>query len=508
MRATALRRTTYAIALLMLTHPLVAQIVAPVEPDVAEQEQAAIESAEHPASGGQAEHGVDGESTLNDVDDVPADDRVTRIEALLTDAYPAGEPGAAVIVTDDGEVVYHGARGMANLELGVPLEPDMVFRLGSITKQFTAAAILLLEEQGKLAVRDAITEYLPDYPVHGHTITIEHLLTHTSGIFSYTSIPHYMLSEVRRDLTTDELIDKFKAEAMEFAPGVGWSYSNSGYVLLGAIIEKLTGQSYADFVQESIFEPLRMRNSHYGGHQLIPRRAAGYRREGDGYVNARYLSMTQPHAAGALLSNIGDLALWNAGLDGDQLLSEASRQKMFTAYRLADGESTDYGYGFRVGTLRGSPSIYHGGGIFGFTTFAIRLPEEGVYVAVLQNGSPVNPSRLCRQIAALAIGKPFPEWRQVEVAPEILERYAGTYRVDDVTWTLSVEDGRLYTERTGGRRVEALAHTATGFFYPETLSHFEIVAGDDESEVAYILVYNDGVDEPEKAIPVEPEEVE
>ncbi len=154
-----------------------------------------------------------------DSETAPGRPLVARIEALLDDAYPADEPGAAVIVADGGKVIYHGARGMASLELGVPLEPDMVFRLGSISKQFTAAAILLLAEQGKLTVDDPITKYLPDYPVHGYTITIKHLLTHTSGIFSYTSIPEYMVSKVRRDLTTDELIAEFKAEEMEFAPG-------------------------------------------------------------------------------------------------------------------------------------------------------------------------------------------------------------------------------------------------------------------------------------------------
>ena len=426
-----------------------------------------------------------------------------RIEAALADAYPAGEPGAAVIVTEGGRVIYHGARGMANLELGVPLAPDMVFRLGSITKQFTAAAILLLEERGQLAVSDPITDYLPGYPVHGHTITLEHLLTHTSGIFGYNAIPQQELSRVRRDLSTEELIGEFKTREMEFAPGTRWSYGNFGYVLLGAIVEKVSGRTYSDFVEHNIFRPLRLYHTRYGGHQLIPRRVSGYRREGDKYVNAHYLSMTQPHAAGALLSNVGDLALWNVALDSDQLLSAASRERMFTAHRLADGESTGYGYGFYVGTLRGSVSLYHGGNIFGFSAFAIRLPEEGVYVAVLQNGSPVRPSVTGRKIAALAIGKPFPDRQRVEVAGEILERNAGVYRIDDhATRTVIVEDGRIYTQRSGGQRLEALPYAANGFFYPDTLTHFEIVAGEPD-EAVRMLMYHDGADQPEEATRVE-----
>ena len=182
----------------------------------------------------------------------------SRIDALLRETYPQGQPGAAVIVTKDGETVFRRAYGMANLELGVALQPDMVFRLGSITKQFTAAAILLLEQQGKLSVGDLLSKHLPGYPVHGHPITIEHLLTHTSGIFSYTSIPGYMARKVRQDLTTSELVDAFKGQPMSFAPGERWSYSNSGYVLLGAIIERVSEQSYADFVRSHIFEPLSL----------------------------------------------------------------------------------------------------------------------------------------------------------------------------------------------------------------------------------------------------------
>lgn len=423
-----------------------------------------------------------------------------QIDRLLADSYQADEPGAAVIVVADGEVVYRGARGMANLELGVPLNPDMVFRLGSITKQFTCAAILLLEEQGKLAVSDPITKFLPDYPVHGHTITIEHLMHHTSGIFSYTGIPGYMDEEIRRDLTTEELVDVFKNQAMEFAPGERWSYSNSGYVLLGAIVEKASGVSYAEFVRQNIFAPLGMTSSHYGGDQLIPRRVAGYVRDGETYANAPYLSMTQPHAAGSLLSTVDDLARWDAALYGDELLSEASRQRMFTAAKLNGGESTGYGYGFGVGTLRGTPSIAHGGGIFGFTTFAVRLPAERVYVAVLSNGAPVGPSLVAQKAAAIAIGKPFPEWREIEVDPAILEGYVGVYRIDEnTTRTVTVEDGRLYTLRTGSQRLEALPHSENGFFYEGSLTHFEIIR-DDQGVATHMLMYQDGADEPEKAV--------
>ena len=421
-----------------------------------------------------------------------------QLDALLTHSYEANEPGAAIIVIDDGEVLYRGARGMANLELGVALEPDMVFRLASITKQFTCAAILLLEERGQLSVSDPITKHLPNYPVHGHVITVEHLMTHTSGIFNYTNIPGYMAEKIRTDLSTEELVDAFKAQKMNFAPGEQHSYSNSGYVLLGAIIEAASGESYADFVRKNIFEPLGMEGSHYGGQQLIPRRVAGYTWDwnAESYANAPYLSMTQPHAAGSLLSTVDDLALWDAALYGDKLLSEASRERMFTAAKLNSGEATSYGYGFGIGAFQGTRAISHSGGIFGFSTYAIRLPEEGVYVAVLSNGATADPSMLARRAAALAIGKPIPGGHAVELAPEVLERYVGVYRIDDEnSRAVTIEDGRLVTHRTGGQPLAALPYSETGFFYEGMLTHFEF-ALNDEGAVTHMLMYQEGSDIP------------
>src|SRR5262245_36905600 len=176
----------------------------------------------------------------------PTKDLETAINEVLEKSFKPNEPGAAVIVVKDGRVIFRKGYGMANLELGVPVEPDMIFRIGSVTKQFTAVAILMLAEQGKLSLNDEITKFLPEYPTQGHKITVEHLLTHTSGIKSYTGLPEWR-PLWRKDVTMRELIDLFKDKPMEFAPGERWNYNNSAYVLLGAIIEKVSGQSYADF---------------------------------------------------------------------------------------------------------------------------------------------------------------------------------------------------------------------------------------------------------------------
>ncbi len=425
-----------------------------------------------------------------------------RIDAFLVAAYPEETgPGAALLVIDDGEVVYRGARGMADVELGVSLEPDHVFRLGSITKQFTGVAIMILEEEGKLSVSDPITDFLPDYPTHGHTITIEHLLTHTSGIYNYTNVPGFMDEPVRQDVTTEELVDSFKGFAMDFAPGERWNYSNSGYVLLGAIIEEVSGQSYADFVRERIFEPLGMDNSYYGGHQIIPGRVKGYSAEGEGYVNAGYISMTQPHAAGSLLSTVDDLATWHRALAGGELISAESYERMTTPFVLNDGEATTYGYGFTVQDVRGRNAVMHGGGIHGFVTLAAYFPDEGIYVAALSNipGVGFGPGQLALKAAALTFGDPFPEFEPIEVPSDILERYVGVYRIDDNnTRTVTLEDGKLYTQRTGGARLEVIPHSENGFYYEQAMTHFEIVT-DESGAVSHMLMYHDGASEAERA---------
>ncbi len=191
----------------------------------------------------------------------PVADPSAAIDTLFKSSFPADGPGAAVIVVKDGRTLFRKAYGMANLELGVPLQPDMVFRLGSITKQFTATAILMLAEEGKLSLLDPIEKHLPGYPTQGHAITIEHLLTHTSGIQSYTDMPGWMTSRIQGAMTVTELVDGFKKEPMQFAPGEKWAYNNSAYILLGAIVEKASGKTYEAFVRERIFEPLGMTSS-------------------------------------------------------------------------------------------------------------------------------------------------------------------------------------------------------------------------------------------------------
>lgn len=387
------------------------------------------------------------------------------IDDLVQSTFTPDEPGVAVIVTQAGEVIYRKGYGIANLELGVSIEPDMVFRLGSISKQFTAVAALMLMEQGKLGLDDPITKFLPDYPTHDHLITVEHLLTHTAGIQNYTVMPEWS-SVQRKDFTVQQLIDFFKYQPMQFAPGKRWSYNNSGYILLGAIIEKVSGLTYEQFVQQNIFDALGMKQSYYDVPQrIIPRRAYGYQKGSDGYLNAEYWSMTQAYAAGALASTVDDLAIWDAALYTNKLVTQSTLERAFTPYKLVNGY---YGYGWFITDYAEHRIVEHGGGIPGFAAHAIRMPDERIFVAVLSNnddkGLMVEPVTV--KIATLTIGKPYQEPPAIQVSEELLASYEGVYQFHDgVEIIITCENDILFSRKKGRPPLEHLAVSSTEFVF-------------------------------------------
>jgi CubicO group peptidase (beta-lactamase class C family) len=390
------------------------------------------------------------------------------IDNLIQETYLSTEPGAAVIVVREGEVVLRKGQGLANLELGVPIEPDMVFRIGSITKQFTAVAILMLAEQGKLTLDDSISRFLPDYPTHDYLITVRHLLTHTSGIKSYTAMPEWP-PVWRKDFTVQELIDFFKYQPMVSAPGKRWAYNNSGYILLGAIIEKVSGQSYEQFIQQNIFDPLGMRQSYYDDPaRIIQRRVAGYEMSSDGFVNAAYLSMTQPYAAGALASTVDDLALWDSALYTERLLKHETLKQAHIPQSLMDGSSTGYGYGWIVSEYAGHQFVEHGGGIHGFRARLIRIPDSRVFVAVLSNNGGVSPELLAFKIAALAIDQPYSDPKPFELQPEVLTLYEGVYEGSATKEIhITCEENRLFFQYGENSREELIPLSQNEFFFKD-----------------------------------------
>lgn len=390
-----------------------------------------------------------------------------KFDNLLSEQFKPNEPGATVLVARKGQVVYEKAFGMANLELNVPMRTEHVFKIASVTKQFTAVAILQLMEQGKLDVKDEITKFIPDYPTQGNRITIEHLLTHTSGIQDYARIretPNRMVG----DLTPEQMIDIFKDRPLRFAPGTQWEYSNSGYFLLGYIIERITGRTYGEFLEENIFKPLGMTNSLYASdRKLVKNRVDGYTEGDTGFVNAPYISMTHPYAAGAILSTVGDLFTWNRALHSYKLVRKESLEKALTRYTLADGRKTNYGYGLRFGSIQESPSLWHAGGINGFTSIAMFLPEEDVFVAVFSNSDANSPEEISAKLAALAIGKPY-EYKAIPVSQADLSGYAGVYENEKGRQRIiTVSDQTLYSQLARGPRSSIRAYQRDKFFFDD-----------------------------------------
>ncbi len=432
----------------------------------------------------------------------PVDEIATDLDVLFAFAYPEDAPGAAVIVVRDGETLLRAGYGMANLELGVAIEPDMVFRIGSVTKQFTAVALLMLVQEGKVKLDSPLTDYLPDYPTGGRTITLHHLLTHTSGIRSYTRMENF-LDDIEEELSVAEMIDRFKDEPYEFAPGESYAYSNSAYFLLGAVIEKVSGLSYEQFVEERIFAALGMEHSFYGDHaEIIPRRVAGYAGKPSDYRNARYFSMSQPYSAGALLSTVDDLAKWDAALYGDRLVAAERLEQAWTAAELNDGRSIHYGYGWSIGEYQGYKILRHGGAIFGFAAHVVRIPEAKIFVAVLSNNPvlPPGPAELALRAAAMALGKPLEARPEVKLDSALLDEYVGRYEIEGEVenWRAVTRRGdRLFTQRRRGQPFPLFAAGKDRFYYRDSIGVMRFVRGDNGEVLA--MEWTDGPGPTERA---------
>jgi len=399
-------------------------------------------------------------------------------DTLLAAAYRADAPGLAVLVMRGDDVLYRGARGEADVSADVPLEPGDRFRIASVTKQFAAAGLLTLVDAGKVSLDDTLSKFLPGYPGGDH-ITIEQLLNHTSGVKDYTTIPGTLDGPIQRDLTTAQLVDYFKDEAPDSAPGEAWRYSNSGYVLVGAVIEAASGEPWHQYLERALFKPIGMKNTGYGADPaVVARQVKGYVMEGDVPRSPPQISMTQPHAGGALVSTVDDLARWNRALHEGRVLAPETYARMTTP--VGKAKDAGYGYGIATSTVRNAPALQHSGGIPGFTSHLLYVPGADITVAVLQNSetpAPMQqPDSVARRLAAAALGKPFPVLKPIAVDVAVLKQYEGVYRVDpEATRTLRVIDGALTAHRTGGPRYELTAIGEDSFMYSDGFTRLQVL---------------------------------
>lgn len=399
----------------------------------------------------------------------------TEIDAYLKAHYEIGWFSGSVMVVRAGEIVWSRGYGMASLEYQVPNSPQTRFRLGSVTKQFTAVAILQLQERGLLDVQAPVSTYLPDYP-DGERITLHQLLTHTAGLPNLTSFPDYG-EWMRLPMTLDELIARFKDLPLEFEPGEKYRYSNSGYILLTQVIETVSGQSYAEYLKEHLLHPLGMENTGYE-HPLavIEGLASGYQLTNEGYQRAEYINMLVPQGAGGLYSTVEDLARWNQFLFDDEVRDEkilkkgtiATMTSPLVPMELEDASHLFYGYGLVIGDQPERLIIGHGGGINGFMTNLIFFPDENLTIAVLCNVESANPERIARDLAAIVLGEPYeqptlPE--VVTVAPSVYERYVGTYQVTpEVQISITIEADQLQIQAKGEPALTLYPSSETEFF--------------------------------------------
>ncbi|MFN4314003.1 MAG: serine hydrolase domain-containing protein [Chitinophagaceae bacterium] len=311
-------------------------------------------------------------------------------------------PGGVFLLARNGVPFFEKSYGMANLELKVPLRPEFVFQIGSMTKQFTAIAILQLEEQGKLKVTDPVSKFVPDFP-SGETISIHHLLTHTSGIKDFTKMKS-LQDIAQKEMSPKMMVDFFKNEPADFKPGEKFEYNNSGYVLLGYIVELASGQTYEQYVRKNIFEKADMTKSGYANdRQLLMNRTDGYHLKSNGYVNKTVINYSVPFASGSLTSTVDDLLKWQNALNRNTVLSAAASQKAFTRYKLNNGSEFTYGYGWHLKDMDGTATREHGGSIFGFKSMAVYIPEFDIYVVGLSNCDCNSPTQIVRSMAALAL---------------------------------------------------------------------------------------------------------
>jgi len=401
-----------------------------------------------------------------------------KLDAIAAEAFAKDAPGGTVIVVMDGKTLLRKGYGMADLELGVAAKPEMVFRVASMTKQFTAVAILQLVREGKVKFDDPLSKYVPSFP-GADAITVEHLLTHTSGIMSYNDARGYR-DTIREDKTPMQLVEGVRNERANFAPGQNYMYSNSGYLLLGVIIEKVSGMKYADYMQRKLFTPFGLKHtSVVDPDHLTTGRVRGYEIGPDRVLrNAGYISMTQPYAAGSIESNVDDLARWSRLLLEGKVIDKALLDRAWTEGRTRDGTPTGYGYGWKVHDEGGLRFVAHGGGITGFVSYGVLIPERELFVGMLHNalGSKIDLEYTATRLALEALGQ---SWSATPVAlsNDAKKEFAGVYDFDGGKRTVRVEDGILSAQQEGGLPFALIPVAKDEFVYDKAFTRLKFRRG-------------------------------
>lgn len=433
---------------------------------------------------------------------IRAQSLANQLDALAASYARAGQLNGTVLVAEHGKIVFTKGYGLANREWNQPNAADTKFRLGSLSKQFTSMLVMQLVEKGKLKLEGHVTDYLPDYPkASGDKITIHQLLTHTAGIPNYTAQASYETASLL-PTTPAEFVRTFSGQPLDFEPGTAWRYSNSGYFLLGAIIEKVSGKPYAQVLRENILQPLHMQDTGYDlAETILPHRAAGYDRTPDGLYNTTYVDMSVPYAAGALYSTVLDLYKWDQALYTNQLLAEAGKARMFKPDR------NRYAYAWMTSkAAAGQDSVAvlaHSGHVNGFGTYLLRVPQDRQLVVVLDNEGGQYVKQLSLDMLHVLYHQPTTGPKLAPAAPKTIAldaatqaSYVGRYQLSPTFFiTVKAEGNQLLAQATG-QPAFALAATAPGRFtvkgVPAELEFVKNATG----RIEKLILHQDGHDSP------------
>jgi len=415
--------------------------------------------------------------------------------------------GIAVLVARGGDVLYRKGFGYADIKNKIPVTPDTKFRIGSVTKQFTAAAILKLQENGLISVNDKLSKFIPDFP-RGDEVTIHQLLTHISGIHSYTDKPDF-LGKVTTTISPDSLVNLIKKDPYDFNPGEKWQYNNSAYFILGYIISKVSGKTYAQFLKENFFDPLHMNNTgvHYAGIKL-ENEAKGYARTGDKYSEALNWDMSWAGGAGSLYSTVDDLLKWNLALHSGKVVNEKSLAAMMTPVALKNGEvvTPQYGYGLGFGKYRGEDIVGHSGGLHGFITQLSYYPKEKLTVVMFSNCAEpdvnFDPGKIAEAFLWEKMDKQT-SYSTLAIKPKDLQRYAGRYELAGIgVLGITTENDKLYAQLGGQQKVEMSPIAEDEFLVRVADARVKFIK-DEKGEFNQLTVIQNGQELKGKRLPAE-----
>lgn len=423
-------------------------------------------------------------------------EKAAQIDSIFTVYAGKNHFNGSVLIAKKDKILLSKGYGMANFAYDIPNSSTTKFKLASVSKQFTAMSILILQEKGKLSVEDKLTKFIPGYP-NGDQITIHHLLTHTSGIPSVTSLSVYDTIMVQPH-TLEQLISYTKNKPLEFEPGSKFNYSNTGFIILSYIIEKVSGNELGAFLKSNIFEPLGMKNSGlWHSREVIKNAAVGYSFEENIAVETRYIDMSIPSGAGAIYSTVEDMYLWDRALYTEKLIKKTTLEKMMTPFK------DNYAYGFKVDNYAGHKQITHSGGIEGFATIGYHFPDEELYIVILKNVDNQMLFPAHKLSRAIMYGQKFDlpkEHKVAEINKSVFNKLIGEYEFDPAfKLTVSAVEGKIYAQATGQPKLEIYPEGEYNYFSKSVDAQFEFTK-DDKGNATSIILFQGGRKMPAKKI--------